>query len=135
MKKSFLAMMLILPLILGISIYHVVADSLKPVEHTYSKPLPCPANPSHTYEVDILNDKLTKSSITAHRCDRLIIKNLDNGVHRPALGPHNHHIDYPGFEETILVKNNSISVILSQTGSYALHDHFNEGDRTTLTIQ
>lgn len=105
--------------------------------HTHGTAIiqPCPTTPPHVVRVDIAKNKFVPSTIVARRCDQLIITNLDNVAREPALGPHEHHIAYPGLTEKTLNEGQSNSFILYQTGSFLVHDHDDDTVVATLVIK
>ena len=83
-----------------------------------------------------LNDRqFDKKVIAANRCDQLIVINKDDKVYRLALGSHDNHMKYPGFEEKALKPAAQLSINLTQEGEYKIHDHLHEASEAELIIR
>lgn len=95
----------------------------------------CSGQPVHTYRLTFNSRTITPAHITAKRCDELTIINNNDDVVVAALGPHEHHIHYPGFTETPLSHGQTYSFRLSETGSFPLHDHDNDSLRASLIVK
>ena len=108
----------------------------RPTATTDSSRADGPCSGQHrTIVVTIRNQAFNPSDIEAWRCDRLIIRNDDDRQHLPALGPHDHHADYPGFEETLLTPGQQTTTVLSQDGRFRLHDHLDDAIEAELVIR
>ncbi len=84
--------------------------------------------------LNIGSDGFTPATISAERCDLLIIMNTDSKPHRPALGAHDRHTAYPGFEDMDIQPRDTRAIILVQSGNYRLHDHYDESVAGSPTI-
>jgi hypothetical protein len=87
-----------------------------------------------THRVIIENNTVVPTTTKAHRCDTLIITNLDNKQRLMAFGPHDHHISYDGISEQLLGQNESLTVHLIRTGSFTYHDHEDEAVRGSFVV-
>ncbi len=95
---------------------------------------PCPAEPAHTYNLDITARGIQPHQVTAQRCDKLVITNKTNAIAIPALGQHEHHIEYPGFTEKALKNGQSTAFVLSESGTFPVHDHLDDELRATIVV-
>lgn len=110
---------------------HEALDNAK----TVASVLPCPSGPEHSYRLTFTARGIVPDHVTAKRCDSLTVVNNTNDEVIAALGPHEHHIHYPGFEERQLAHGQTYTFRLVQAGSFPLHDHDNEGLRANLIVQ
>ena len=78
------------------------------------------------HRVVIHEGRLSAQSVQAQRCDTLVIINQDAAKRRLAFGEHSHHAAYDGADGRLIGKGESLSVVLSQTGEFTFHDHFDE---------
>ena len=78
--------------------------------------------------------KLTPSHIAASRCDTLTITNADDQKRLMAFGVHNHHTAYDGMSERYLHKGESFTVTLDKTGTFTVHDHYQDETEGTFTV-
>jgi hypothetical protein len=95
----------------------------------------CSANTNHRYKLTVGDTSITPDSLTAQRCDTVTVVNASKQNVIPALGPHEHHIVYPGFEEHVLTPGQSYTFRLSRAGTISLHDHDDESLRATITVK
>lgn len=86
-------------------------------------------------QVSIERDTFVPAAVQANQCDRLEIINRDSRTHQPIFGEHQRHEPYPGFQDRALEPGSRSNSILTQTGQYELHDHYNENNRLFLTIR
>jgi hypothetical protein len=82
----------------------------------------------------ITNGAFAPGSMTLAQCDQLKVTNKDNADYELAFGPHENHIEYPGFEETVLKTGESITINAVKAGTFPLHDHIRDKAVLTLTI-
>lgn len=118
------------------TVYHALAHGAEH-HHEASEIVaqPCSSTHHETVQLTISNNKITPSQLTAQRCDTLRITSQDGVAHMPAFGPHDHHIEYPGFEEETLTNGQSNQFVLSAAGTFAVHDHYNDTISATLTVK
>jgi hypothetical protein len=93
------------------------------------------SSPGKTVVVTFQHDRLDPKTVAAQQCDTLAIRNLDDHPHEPALGAHDHHADYPGFDALVVPKSGEVRVQLIRTGTYRLHDHLNDDIATVLVVE
>jgi hypothetical protein len=93
----------------------------------------CSGN-QQTHSVEIKNNAITPSRITAKLCDTLQVTNKDEKYRLIAFGEHENHRPYNGISEKGLAKDQSFSVRLNQSGNFLFHDHFDESLRTDFTV-
>jgi hypothetical protein len=87
-----------------------------------------------SYIVTIKDNEPDKPSVTAKRCDRLTIKNLDSTLREIGFGPHDDHLPYDGVAEKVLPQNQSLAITMVQTGTFHYHDHFHDEVAGTFTV-
>jgi len=92
-----------------------------------------PRRTTHLFVIE--NDIVQPSHTIAARCDTLTIKNMDDVDRMMAFGVHDHHMTYDGIETRDLLRNQSFSVTLTQTGSFTFHDHMNDEVSGTFEVQ
>jgi hypothetical protein len=95
----------------------------------------CSADTNHRHTLTIHSNGITPDSLQAQRCDTVTVVNTTNEKVIPALGPHDHHIAYPGYKEHVLSPGQSYTFRLSQVGTFPLHDHDDEALRATITVK
>jgi len=72
--------------------------------------------------------------IRAHQCDQLAFTNQTGDTVELAVGPHDHHIEYPGFEESATYAGGTESMVLRETGYYEIHDHIKDQLEVKLNV-
>lgn len=100
-----------------------------------TKTVSCTGSPAHRYQITFTDKGVQPSKVAAHLCDQVVLINNSSEEVIAAIGPHTHHIHYPGFEETALSHGQSYAFRLPQTGSLFLHDHDNEALNSTINVQ
>ena len=98
-------------------------------------PTSCNGTPTHTYTIAFTNNGFAPDHVTAERCDELSIKDTSRSSVLPALGPHDHHITYPGFKEVTLQPGQTYSFRLNEAGSFPMHDHITDLYHATLVVK
>lgn len=83
----------------------------------------CESAASHSYNVMIMDDKVSQPNITGNLCDTITFTNMDHQTREIAFGPHEDHVAYDGVPEKILNQNQSFTITLNQAGSFHWHDH------------
>lgn len=78
------------------------------------------------HSIVIKQDKPYPTLTYARKCDKLTITNLDNKARLMAFGKHDHHIEIDGVEQRYLNQGENFSVILAETGTYTIHDHYQD---------
>lgn len=95
----------------------------------------CPSN-GHIIKLAYIGNSLAPAKLTTTRCSVLRITNTDTKPHQTAMGAHDHHTHYPGLDDdTPLVPGSSIDLLLVRSGTYRIHDHFDDDTHTTITIK
>lgn len=92
-----------------------------------------PRQPQHTIIIE--NNTVTPAHVDANRCDTLMVKNLDNESRLMAFGVHNKHIAYDGIKEQLLLKGESFTTTMIQTGDFKVHDHEDDDVGATFTVR
>jgi hypothetical protein len=91
--------------------------------------------PTSTHHKVIIKDgAVSPKNTVAHKCETLTITNLDTAQRIMAFGQHDHHVTYDGITEEHLIKNQSLTVTLLQTGDFKFHDHANDEVQGTFTV-
>lgn len=78
---------------------------------------------------------MAPSHVDAKRCDILTIANKDPKIREIAFGEHEQHIEYNGVTENEIDSSQSFSVVLSELGTYHVHDHYDESVSATFTVK
>lgn len=84
------------------------------------------SHPGVTHVVDIRNGRVSPVTTEAKLCDKLKIVNHDTMIREMAFGAHEDHESYDGVAERILGRNQSLTIILNQTGLFHYHDHVHD---------
>lgn len=95
----------------------------------------CPAEPAHRYTVTFSSAHVEPALLTTERCDEVVVKNALGEKLIPAIGPHDHHLDYPGFEETMLAPGETYAFRTAKTGTFPLHDHSDATLSATIIVK
>lgn len=90
---------------------------------------------AHSYSVMVMNGKASPANVTAHRCDILTITNMDDVEREIAFGPHEDHVPYDGIAAQDLVKDQSLTLTLAQTGTFHWHDHQHDEVEGYFTVK
>ena len=94
----------------------------------------CPA-PGRTITVSLGTGGFSQRTVAGHLCDVLQVQNTGSGPVRVALGPHDGHVAYPGFSESVAQPGRTTTVVLRTAGSYIVHDHFDDEHSMTVAVQ
>lgn len=79
-----------------------------------------------THVVQIQNNSVQPATVSASRCDKLQIINLDADTREIGFGAHEHHEQYDGVAEKVVRQNDSLTITLIQAGTFHFHDHFHD---------
>ena len=85
--------------------------------------------------VTIAGSNVMPAHVSAGKCDTMTIANQDDTRRLMAFGVHASHAPYDGIEERYLVKGQSMTVTLDQTGEFLFHDHLHDEVQGTFTVQ
>jgi hypothetical protein len=110
------------------------ADKNTPAKNGLTTDQACVRQQQENHNIIILNDVATPAHVLAHQCDLLTIINQDEEGRQVAFGLHENHTPYDGVAEKYLVKDQSITVTLIQTGSFRVHDHIHDEVQATFTV-
>jgi hypothetical protein len=132
-KQTLIAALLIVAVaVIGLTVY-----SSSPKKAADTTPAPsaetCSTTGADVY-LTVNDDGFDKPSLSAHRCDRLVLHNAGSQDHWPALGSHPHHIQYPGLPDRVMQAGETRSVVLVEAGDFEYHDHLNEEQEGQLDI-
>jgi hypothetical protein len=94
---------------------------------------PC-ATVGHTVTMTFVGGRFTPMALSAKRCDKLVLENRSGTLVELAFGPHEHHLAYPGLSESPLKAGADMTLVLSDSGRFALHDHIRDEAQATLTV-
>lgn len=94
----------------------------------------CSGSPAHTYTMAFTKAGFVPDRVTAARCDELVIRDTSPAPVLAALGPHDHHIEYPGFKETTIQPGQHYGFRLNEAGTFPMHDHLTDLYHATLTV-
>lgn len=96
----------------------------------------CSGSKQQTVQLHIQNNAFVPKTLTAHTCDRLLITNDDQAIREIAFGPHDHHINYPGFGlGRVLGPDQQLSITLLLPGNFEIHDHLNDNVQMRIIIK
>lgn len=84
------------------------------------------SNTATSHKVVFHDGDVTPEYTTANRCDTLIITNMDSKAREIAFGVKDKHINYAGNGEKVLNEGKSMTITLTETGTYHFHDHLDE---------
>lgn len=92
-------------------------------------------NKGSLHTATIKDNAFDNPDLIVQRCDRVKIINLDDTARRIALGMHDSHITYPGFQETSLGKDDSYTFTAFRAGHYHIHDHIHDSVEANIEIK
>lgn len=95
----------------------------------------CTGDPTKNYDLVFNETDVSSSSISLDKCDQVTVKNNAPELVEVAMGPHDHHTNVEGFEETALKNGEAYSFRLAQSGTYLIHDHDNEKLAATIVVR
>jgi hypothetical protein len=97
--------------------------------------LPCD-KPGQEHNLIVRNDAFNVTKLTIAQCDVIKIANLDaTQSYEFAFGVHDKHIQYPGFNETVIRPNEFIAIDAIKAGIYRIHDHLRDKAAVEFTIE
>ena len=94
-------LVLILVLVVAFLSTYFYFDKLAVRKSTIAGTLPV-CGTSQTQDIIIKNNSFIPQKIAVRRCTLVKFINQDTTEHLVAFGPHDDHIEYPGFFETLL---------------------------------
>ena len=77
---------------------------------------------------------LNIDATTTEQCTTLVVQNLGTKRFALAFGDHDKHYAYAGYEEQTVRPGNSLTLTLAETGTFRLHNHYDESQEVALTI-
>lgn len=86
------------------------------------------------HQVTIKNGLVRPLHTRANKCDTLTFINEDKVTRNIAFGPHLQHIPYAGETELAALAGRSVTLTLSQAGTYTFHDHSHEETAGDFTV-
>lgn len=98
------------------------------------QPLPVCSSPGRAYELILKDGNFTQDHLTVALCDSVKVVNLDAADYQLAFGTHDKHVAFPGFRELTLRQNEFMTIDITQTGTYRLHDHLRDMAAVDLTV-
>lgn len=84
------------------------------------------ATPGDMLTVTLSDTGFDAKTVHADLCDVLRIDNRSTAAAELAIGPHEHHVHYPGYNEQRTLAGQSATISLGTHGSFQVHDHFND---------
>lgn len=85
--------------------------------------------------IDATEDGFEPQEATASQCDVLWVENMSEEDIELVFGPHENHIDYPGYAQQVASPGDFIEVELSQAGEFHIHDHRQPEHSSTLRVE
>ena len=95
----------------------------------------CSTNVQTEHTLTIEDGKLSASNAQFHHCDRLTISNRDDQLRLMAFGVHDHHQRYGNTTEKMLLKDQQLTVTLTERDTYTFHDHLHDEVKGTFTVE
>ena len=118
------------------TLFHSVHAHTEHDEHAVMSTVEaCPASAPHHYVLTFTGSQLDPVQMSADRCDEIEFYNASQEKVSPAFGEHEHHDTYSGFKPTVLQSGQRLSVRLTETGTFAVHDHYHDEHRGTVTVR
>ena len=90
--------------------------------------------PGRTIKVEISEKAINPSILNTYRCDTLIFVALDDEPHIIAFGKHDHHNQYPGYQEQPILEGKDLRLRLTKTGTFKIHDYDNADVKAVLVV-
>jgi hypothetical protein len=84
--------------------------------------------------MSITDTTFTPNRVTAHLCDKVIFHNATKGPIDVAMGPHEHHLAYPGLSAALIETGADRSLQLVSKGTFPLHEHLKDVATGTLIV-
>jgi plastocyanin len=133
MKQKYIPIILIILAVVG-SIAFAIYDTQKaPKSEASDAPTVCKTT-GKTHTLTIEGNKFNPEELDLKRCERIKVVNKDNVARLIALGEHDHHIAYPGFEEQSMGSGDSFTFTADKAGKYLIHDHVHDEVEGVLSI-
>jgi hypothetical protein len=104
----------------------LASHATTPVAVVSQAPVVVCAETGSSHAVTIHDGVVSPLHTRAKLCDKLMIMNADAEVRLLAFGRHSHHQPYDGVGEHTLTRNQRLTVVLNQAGTYTFHDHIND---------
>lgn len=116
---------------------HTIAHALDGHTHraVIGQAVTCPSVPRRTDTLTFTPHGIEPSTVTVDTCDMVTIINKSGQEIVAAMGPHSHHIDYPGFVETPLKDGQAYTFRATESGQFPVHDHDNDTLTGTLIVK
>lgn len=95
---------------------------------------PC-GRPAHSLDVSLTDSGFNPQNLEIARCDQLVFHNDSDQTYVLAVGEHEHHLPYPGFDESDLKPRAVQKIQMSVAGHYLIHDHDDEKLQANIHIK
>lgn len=122
---AFHGIALLVIVFLGLAVIH---SSAKPQTEDCS-------SPGKEHQLILEHGAFSMPLLTIQQCDLLVIQNNDNHSYLLYFGQYDNHIEYPGYQPSLLQASKSITIQANQKGSFHLHDHVLDQANLELTIR
>ncbi len=119
----------------GHTILHATTEHEHAANHSHPAVSDNCQETGKTHEIAFTDSSVSPVAMTVERCAVIRIKNLSTEKIIPALGSHDHHAEYPGFDEQRLLPGGTYSFRALTTGTYAIHDHNRDSAKAMITIK
>jgi plastocyanin len=130
MKQKYIPIVLIIVAVVGAIAFAIYDTSKTPKSEATAM---CKTI-GKTHTLTIEDDKFEPAELDLKRCDRIKVVNKDDVARLIALGEHDHHIAYPGFEEQSMGGGDSFTFTADEAGKYLIHDHIHDDVEGLLSI-
>lgn len=133
MKQKYIPIVLIIIAVIGAIAFAIYDTRETPKTEAAESTTSC-RTVGKTHTIAIEGNKFNPQELELKRCDRIKVVNKDSAARLIALGEHDHHIAYPGFEEQSMGGGDSFTFTADKAGKYLIHDHVHDDVEATLSI-
>lgn len=117
---------------------HTVLHALTERQATQVIVTPCSSSSvtaGKTVRLTLGDSGVQPQTLATNRCDTLDIANMSTAVRFPVIGRQSHQAQYPGVTATTIQPSGHEMVVLTQTGTYLVRDHFDDSAQATIVIK
>ncbi len=93
------------------------------------------SNTANTQQLVVDEAGFRPAALSLNVCDYLTIINAGKKSHEVAFGPHENHLEYPGFDNDTAIKpGGTVTFQLTLPGDYEVHDHLDARLQGSISI-
>jgi hypothetical protein len=96
---------------------------------------PCTQKEGRVITVDVKNNTFYPNTIEASRCDYISITNRDDVTVSPAFGSHTSHVNYAGFKQIVIGRDENQRIQLTEIGEFRIHDDYRGIASVDITVR